>query len=162
MLFWSLFSCLVNLLLILSSLPTSIATGLGGAYERIGPIYQTYRIAIATWGVDQKKILSDLADEVTGTHAKGGANFLEMVNYLDGSGLTEDDFKGAGINFDDPDPHKTTIALYFLDKGNTDLLTLEKVCAGENPSMPSTLAKIRIILKDGNTFLYYAYCNILI
>ncbi|KFZ02044.1 hypothetical protein V500_00494 [Pseudogymnoascus sp. VKM F-4518 (FW-2643)] len=67
------------------------------------PIYQTYSIAIASWGVDQKKILAGLAD-VTGTHAKGGANFRKMINYLDGADLNEAFFKDDGIELDDPDP----------------------------------------------------------
>lgn len=108
-------------------------------HERVGPIYQTYRIAIATWGVDQKKILAGLTD-VTTTHAKGGANFREM-------NLDEAFFKDEGIDLDHPDPHKTTIQLYFSD--NTDLLTLEKVFVGENPDMPS---KIRTVLKNGTYF----------
>jgi hypothetical protein len=149
MLFRHLFSWLVSLLFTLSSLPVAIATGPAGAYERLGPIYQTYRIAIATWGKDQKKILSGLAD-VTGTHKNGGANFREMVNYLDGEDFNEDFYKNEGIDLDDPEPHKTAVHMYF--NGNTDLLPLGKIFAGENPTMPSTLEKIRTVLGDGTCF----------
>lgn len=72
-----------------------------------------------------------------------------MINYLDGSNIGEDWFMEEEIDLEDPDPHKSTIALYYRGDENTNLLTLEKVCAGENPSMPSTHGKIKTILKDG-------------
>jgi hypothetical protein len=50
MLFPRLFGWLASLLIALSSLPVVVATGPAGTFERIGSLYQTYRIAVATWG----------------------------------------------------------------------------------------------------------------
>ncbi|KAI0545344.1 hypothetical protein F4679DRAFT_481393 [Xylaria curta] len=143
-----LVSWLVNLLLfILLSLPIATATGLAGAYERIGPIYQTYRIAVETWGADQKKILPALADLV-GTHPNGGANFREMENFLDAENFDEAFYKDEGIDINDPDPHKTAVHLYY--KSDVGLLTLEKIFAGTSTGWPYTIEQIRTVLRDAH------------
>jgi hypothetical protein len=146
---------LVTLLITLLSLPTAIATGPAGAFERIGPFYQTYRIAVATWGADQKKILAGLAD-LTGTHPDGGANFREMLNYIDNEEYSVDFFKGdaeAGetdIDINDPDPKPTAVKLYF--EGNVEIINLEKLFPGAEQTMPEVLAKIRTVLTSGMCF----------
>jgi len=151
MLFPRLFGWLVSLLITLSSLPGAIATGPAGAFERIGPLYQTYRIAVATWGADQKKILSGL----TGTHPDGGANFREMINYVDSIPETDerstvDFWTDEGININDPDPRKAAVHMYFNDI--TDLFKFPMIFPGAGQLMPEVLEKIRKVLEDGTCF----------
>jgi len=144
-----LFSWLLGLLSALSSLPAAIATGPAGAYERIGPIYQTYRIAVTAWGPDQQKILPGLA-ALGGSHKAGGANLKEMLNYLDKQNYDDAFFKDEGVtDLDDPDPHKAARALFF--NGEIGLFKLANVFAGEGKSLPSTLEKVRTVLVDGES-----------
>ncbi|KAI1113727.1 hypothetical protein F5Y14DRAFT_204004 [Nemania sp. NC0429] len=135
------------LLLVFPSLPVVTATGQSGAYERIGPIYQAYRIAVEVWGADQKKILPALAD-MEGTHPKGGANFREMENFLDSEDFDEDFYKDEGIDINDPEPHKTAIHLYYST--NLGLLPLEKIFAGTSAGWPYTIEQIRTVLRDAH------------
>ncbi|OAQ62794.1 hypothetical protein VFPPC_08742 [Pochonia chlamydosporia 170] len=153
MLFRRMAGGLVSLLCFtLSSLPIASTTGVTGAYERIGPLYQTYRIAVATWTAKQTKILPGLA-ELGGSHPNGGANFREMINFIDygyedGNGLTEDWYKEHEIDLNDPEPHKTAVEMdYFGKTGNIDL---GRLFAGNVALWSDAISRIRTVLKSAN------------
>lgn len=92
------------------------------------------------------KILPGLA-KLTGTHPNGGANFREMINYLDIEDFDEDFWKEGGVNIVDPEPYETAKFMYY--NGNTELFKLERVFVGEKQTFPDVLAKIRTVLTDG-------------
>ncbi|KFZ15064.1 hypothetical protein V501_02897 [Pseudogymnoascus sp. VKM F-4519 (FW-2642)] len=128
MLLSSLFGRLVCLIVTLSSLPTAIVGGASGVYETVGPVYQTYRIAIQTWGKGQEKILFGLKG---GSHPSSGANILEDLN--------------------DPGPH--IVVNYVNNRATRDekksffkSLPLPKIIAGSTTIFSEFLGKITTIV----------------
>jgi hypothetical protein len=150
MLFSSLFGRLVCLIVTLSLLPTAIAGGASGVYEQVGPIYQTYRIAVQTWGKDKKKILPGIPGN---SHPLGGANFLEMIKYLD-IAVVKSTFKASVTNLNDPDPH--AVVDYARNKATSDErksffkdTPLPKIIVGSSKYFSEFLGQITTIVDSG-------------
>ncbi|KAF9737504.1 hypothetical protein PMIN06_003706 [Paraphaeosphaeria minitans] len=79
-------------------LPGVSALGSAGSIEIAGPFYRVYRISIAVWGANQRKMFPHLIGR--GTHKDGGANALEVVNHLYNIDLPASMF--SGIDLDNP------------------------------------------------------------
>jgi len=150
------FCALFSILSTLSFLPAVLGTGLTGGFERVGPLYTTYRLAVAAWGKDQKKIMPGLAD-ITGSHKDGGANFKEFSKYLDGAQLTDEFFKRPGevaIDLDRPDPIETAKRVDYSDDGSEGkklghTVQLTRVFAGASEFWNEALEKVRTVLLEG-------------
>ncbi|KAH7152612.1 hypothetical protein EDB81DRAFT_789375 [Dactylonectria macrodidyma] len=138
-----------SVLAILSLLPEAIGGGMAGSFERIGPLYQTYRIAVEIWGADQKKFIPGLAS-LTGSHPNGGANFLEMLNHLDGNMYTAGDmaeFEVDDINKATPIYNAADMLFY---KDAPSQVPLSKLFRNTPADWPDALAKIRTVLKTAH------------
>ncbi|KFY17055.1 hypothetical protein V492_00915 [Pseudogymnoascus sp. VKM F-4246] len=152
MLLPSLFRRLLCLISTLSLLPMAIAGGIAGVYERVGPVYQTYRIAIATWGVGQPKMLQGLTG---GTHPDGGANFVEVVNYLDTSKKRVDidtaEFLDEVGSVNDPDPHRAAdYMIVTASDAKLGNLPLARIFEGIPDDFSTVLGQVRTVLQEAH------------
>lgn len=86
----------ITLLFTLILLPSAYALKWAGAFETVGPIYRTYRVAVTVWGPKQEKIFPALVGK--GTHKDGGANLLEVVNQVYGLELPLSTFGSLDLN----------------------------------------------------------------
>jgi hypothetical protein len=126
---------LPSLLFGLLSLPSADTLGAAGSYAVAGPIYRTLRVAIATWGKDQKKIFPGLAGK--GSHRDGGANFREMVNHLYNTNLDVSKFGSLDLN----DPDVSDAAAFLKDEGQVKLLKTGRIFAGGDQKYPKMIAR---------------------
>ncbi|KXJ87799.1 hypothetical protein Micbo1qcDRAFT_178869 [Microdochium bolleyi] len=144
---------LAGLIALSSFLDSVSAGGIAGCFERVGPLYQTYRIAVDTWGADQKKFLPGLAATTGGAHPDGGHNFLQVMNYLDGANK----YSEADLTFDDEkiDINKATpvytAAQMLYYKNAPDLVPLPLLFRNAPETWPDALGQIKTIHVEGKS-----------